>query len=131
MTYLFEKDPVGGIILVTIRLDAIYKFEMVLDTGAAVTTFDTNALHFWSYPVGKIHETSLVETAAGIMEVGVIETNVISAFGHAVRNMKVQAYDFLAHGILSDYDGVLGLDFFENTKFCIDMMEQTIEVVQK
>ena len=51
-----------------------------------------------------------------------------SAFGHTVRGMKVQMYDFYKHGILSDYDGLLGLDFFKNTKFCIDMNNQTIEV---
>ena len=39
------------------------------------------------------------ETAAGIMEVDVIETNVISAFGHKVSGMAVQVYDFLAQGI--------------------------------
>ena len=42
--------------------------------------------------------------------------------------MNIQIYDFLAHGIISDYDGLLGLDFFENTRFCIDMKNQTIEI---
>jgi hypothetical protein len=42
--------------------------------------------------------------------------------------MSVQAYDFLAHGILSDYDGLLGLDFFENTLLCIDMKNYTIDI---
>ena len=51
-----------------------------------------------------------------------------SAFGHIVRGMTVQIYDFLKHGIISDYDGVLGLDFFENTEFCINMKNQTIAV---
>jgi hypothetical protein len=32
-------------------------------------------------------------------------------------------------GILSDYDGLLGLDFFENTVLCIDMKNHTIEVI--
>jgi len=63
------------------------------------------------------------------MEVDVIETKSVSAFGHTVRGMKVQIYDFLKHGILSDYDGLLGLDFFENTEFRINMKNQTIEVI--
>ena len=29
---------------------------------------------------------------------------------------------------MSDYDGLLGLDFFEDVMFCIDMKNQTIEV---
>lgn len=30
---------------------------------------------------------------------------------------EVQVYDFLAHGIASDYDGVIGLNFFTKNKF--------------
>ena len=58
----------------------------------------------------------------------VIEAKTISAFGYAVKGLEVQIYDFLKHGIISDYDGVLGLDFFENTEFTINMKNQTIEV---
>jgi len=128
MSYPFIIDPVSKIILVYIQLDENHEFKMALDTAASTTTFDINAMHFFGYPVGKILEKCLVETAAGIMEVDVIQTNAISAFGHTVRNMKVQIYDFLVQGIISDYDGLLGLDFFENTEFHIDMKKQTIEV---
>ena len=85
---------------------------MALDTGASSTTFDMNALLMANYPIGKITEKGIVETANGIVEVDIIQTNIISAFGHTVRGMTVQIYDFLKHGIISDYDGVLGLDFF-------------------
>jgi hypothetical protein len=52
----------------------------------------------------------------------------LSALGLTKEQFKVQVYDFLAHGILSDYHGVLGLDFFEHTIFCINMKENTITV---
>jgi len=129
MTYKFEKDPINGLILVYIVLDELYEFKMMLDTGATNTTFDVNPLYLSDYPIGNIIDTTIVETAAGFMEVDVIETSAISAFGHTVHGMKVQIYDFLKHGILSDYDGLLGLDFFKNTKFCIDLKNQTIEVL--
>ena len=117
-------------ILVYVLMNENHEFKMMLDTGASNTTFDINALLMADYPIGNIIETDMVETAGGIVELDIIETNSISAFGHTVRGMKVQIYDFLKHGILSDYDGLLGLDFFENTKFCIDMKNQTIEVFQ-
>jgi hypothetical protein len=110
MTYPFEKDPVSGPILVFIELDELYKFKMMLDTGATNTTFDINPLYLSDYPIGNIIETGTVETANGMMEVDIIQTRVISAFGHTVREMKVQMYDFLKHGIMSDYDGLLGLE---------------------
>ena len=128
MIYQFDKDPKSGLILVHIWVDEIYDFKMMLDTGATETTFDITPLYFAGYPIGNIVEKGIVETASGLMEVDVIETKSVSAFGHTVRGMKVQMYDFFKHGILSDYDGLLGLDFFKNTKFCIDMNNQTIEV---
>jgi len=128
MIYTFKREPISGLILVDILIDGIYKFKMMLDTGASFTTFDLNPLYFSMYPVGNVLETGTVETASGKMEVDIIEVGAISALGHTVRGMKVQMYDFFKHGIISDYDGILGLDFFENTKFCIDMENQTIEV---
>jgi len=129
MTYPFETDPVSRLIYVYIQVDDDIKFRMMFDTGASNTTFDINALIVAGFPVSNVVGVNTVETAIGMMEVDVIETKSISAFGHTVRGMKVQMYDFLKHGILSDYDGLLGLDFFENTEFRINMKNQTIEVI--
>ena len=131
MIYKFRQDPLSKIILVSVELDDMHEFEMALDTAASCTTFDINPLYMAKYPVGNIIETVMVETAAGAMEVDVIETKAISAFVHTVHGMKIQVYDFLKQGVISDYDGLLGLDFFENTVFTIDMEEQTIEVKSK
>ena len=132
MTYQFIKDPISGMILVYVRLDETHEFKMALDTGASRTTFDINALCLVEYPImNKITENGMVETANGIIEIGVFKANSLSAFDHTKHDLPVQVYDFLAHGIISDYDGVLGLDFFENTKFCIDMIEQTVEIKNK
>ena len=128
MIYTFKRESISGLILVDILIDGKYKFKMMLDTGASYTTFDLNPLYFSMYPVGNVLETDMVETASGKMEVDIIEIGVISALGHTVRSMKVQIYDFFKHGIISDYDGILGLDFFENTEFRINMKNQTIEV---
>ncbi len=40
----------------------------------------------------------------------------------------VCAYDFFAHNLLTDFDGVLGLDFFKGVKFCIDMNKSEITI---
>jgi hypothetical protein len=37
-------------------------------------------------------------------------------------------YDFLAHGMLSNYQGLIGMDFFEGTKFCIDTVKNLISI---
>ena len=128
MIYKFERDPISGMILVTVRVNKKYNFKMILDTGASSTTFDINALLAANFPIGDIIETGMVETANGIVGIDVIEMNDIAAFGHTMSGITVQIYDFLAHGILSDYEGVLGIDFFEDTEFTINMKNQTIEV---
>jgi hypothetical protein len=129
--YHFKRAPESGIILIDLVVDSMHKFKMALDTAASRTTFDYNALYLADYPIGNIIETGLVETANGIVNVDIFKVKSLTSFGHTADNLKVQVYDFLAQGILSDYDGVLGLDFFENTRFCIDMTEQTIEVLKK
>ena len=106
MTHSFVKDPKSGMIFVYIEVSEEYKFRMMLDTGASHTTFDINALIVAGFPIGNIVEKDIVETASGMMEVDVIETKSVSAFGHTVCGMKVQMYDFYKHGILSDYDGL-------------------------
>jgi hypothetical protein len=52
----------------------------------------------------------------------------LTSLGRTVYNMPVQVYDFFFYFILSDYDGLLGLDFFKNSILCIDMKNNTIEV---
>jgi predicted aspartyl protease len=131
MKYRFEKDPEGGIILVNVEIDGRYVFKMVLDTGASRTTIDATALYMADYNIGSATTTSAIETANGIVEVEVFEVNSLTAFGHSKHNLSVQAYDFFAHGILSDYDGLLGLDFFEDTTFCINMINNTVEILSR
>jgi predicted aspartyl protease len=128
MTYQFDRDPEGGIILVNVQLDGKHMFKMVLDTGASRTTIDSTALYMVDYKIKNTLETSAIETANGIVEVNVFEVDSLTALGHTKRHIPIQVYDFLAHGILSDYDGLLGLDFFSDTAFSIDMKTNTINI---
>ena len=51
-------------------------------------------------------------------------------FGILKPKFEVQVYDFMAHGIMSDYDGVIGLNFLREHKFCIEIEkgEVTIDI---
>ena len=126
MTYKFEKKD--GVIYVSAKLASKHIFKMMLDTGVTTTTFDIKSLYMAGYSIDKKPDTGDVETANGIIEVNMLQVESLTAFGRTVHNMPIHAYDFLTHGIISDYDGLLGLDFFENTVFCIDMKNNTIEV---
>ncbi len=69
-----------------------------------------------------------IETANGIITTKVFELNSFSSLGLTEKKFPIQVYDFIAHGIHSDYDGLLGLDFLRGTKFCIDLKENTITI---
>jgi len=79
MTYKFKKEPISGMILVYILMDENHEFKMMLGTGASNTTFDTNALLMAEYPIENIVEIGMAETAGGIIEVDIIQTDAISA----------------------------------------------------
>jgi hypothetical protein len=115
MTYSFGREAVSGVIIVTVELEDKHNLKLLLDTGASCTTIDRTALYITEYQFGKHLGVATIETANGIVEVEEFETGSISSLGIRRENFSIQVYDFLAHGILSDYDGVLGLDFFENT----------------
>jgi predicted aspartyl protease len=126
MTTKFKREPESGLILVNIIIDNKYDLKMILDTGATNTTIDSNALYLLGYDLKDNIGTVEIETANGIIETEVFEINTFASLGLMKEKFQIQVYDFLAHGIFSDYNGLLGLDFLDGTKFCIDTKENTI-----
>ncbi len=128
MTFPFKRESESGLIIVSIEIDGKYELKMVLDTGATNTTIDSNALYLLGYDLKDNIGTVEIETANGIIETEVFEVSSFSSLGLLKNKFQIQVYDFLAHGIFSDYNGLLGLDFLEGTKFCIDMDLNTISL---
>lgn len=128
MTYTFKRETKSGLIIVGIVVDSKYEFKMVLDTGATNTTIDSNALYLLGYSLKDSIGNVEVETANGLIETEIYEVERFSSLGIEKSKFQIQVYDFLAHGILSDYNGLLGLDFFEEIKFCIDMNQNQISI---
>ena len=128
MTYKFRRESESGLILVNIEIDDRYELKMILDTGATNTTIDSNALYLLGYDLKDNIGSVEIETANGIIETEVFEVNAFSSLGLTKEKFQVQVYDFLAHGIYSDYNGLLGIDFLEGVKFCIDTRENTISI---
>jgi len=69
-----------------------------------------------------------IETASGTIETEVFEVGSFSSLGIQKNEFQIQVYDFQAHGIFSDYNGLLGLDFLESTRFCIDTVTNSISI---
>ncbi len=128
MIYPFKRDIESGLIIINIEIDKKYDLKMVLDTGATHTTIDSNALYLLGYDLKDNIGTVEIETANGIIETEIFEIGNFASLGLFKAGFQIQVYDFLAHGIFSDYNGLLGLDFLEGTKFCIDTQNNTISI---
>lgn len=128
MTYAFEREPDTGLIIISVEIDGKYDLKMVLDTGATHTTVDSNALYLLGYDLRDNIGTVEIETANGIIDTEVFEIKSFSSLGITKQDFQIQVYDFLAHGIFSDYNGLLGLDFLAETNFCINTRENTIRL---
>ncbi len=128
MTFPFKREPDSGLILVSVVIDDKYELKMALDTGATHTTIDSNALYLLGYDLKDSTGIVEIETANGIIETELFEVQKFSSLGIIKKNFEIQVFDFLSRDIFSDYNGLLGLDFLEGTKFCIDTKQNLITI---
>jgi len=109
--YPFELESDESLILVKSNVNG-ERAALALDTGASHTTLDLSFLLITGVEMQDSLDTVLLETAIGPVEAYVFKVNLFTALGITVRDFHVCAYDFLANNIFSDFDGMLGLDFF-------------------
>ncbi len=126
-TFIFERSSDEDVIVINAIIKGKYEFRLALDTAATHTTIDSNVLYFSGYELKDSLGEKEIETSNGIVVVEIFEIEVLESLGISKINVQVQVYDFLAHGILSDYDGVIGLDFLQDHKVCIDF--RTSEII--
>ena len=115
----FSLDTEDDVILAIVVIDDEFEFNAALDTAATHTTFDYANLAVAGVKLDKKVGERFIETSSGIIQVEIYEVSIFEVFGHQIENFQLQVYDFLAHGITPEYDGVLGLDFLQQKDLCI------------
>lgn len=130
MKQRFEFEPPfdDEVIIVEATISQRFTFRLALDTAATHTTIDSNMLFMAGFELKNSKGEVEIETSNGIVVVETYDLNSFEALGHTKTNFEVQVYDFLAHGILSDYHGIIGLDFLRNIPFCINIDEGWIDI---
>ena len=112
-----------------------YPLILALDTAASQTVIDWNALFLAGCPIPlekDLKNTVPVETASGIMDVPMFEIKDFNTLGISKTTFSVLTYDFLAKGLTSPYDGVLGIDFFrKQCVLTIDFVAEKLWLVPK
>jgi hypothetical protein len=126
--FYFDLPSDEDVIIVNASIEGKFKFRLALDTAATHTTIDSNVLYFSGYQLKNSKGEKEIETSNGIIVVETYDLGRLESLGISKVNFEVQVYDFLAHGITSDYDGVIGLNFLREHKFCIDICKGEISV---
>jgi gag-polyprotein putative aspartyl protease len=126
--FSFDLSADEDVIIVNASIEGKFKFRLVLDTAATHTTIDSNVLYFSGYELKNSKGEKEIETSNGIIIVEIYDIAQLESLGITKTNFEVQVYDFLAHGITSDYDGVIGLNFLKEHKFCIDIVKGEVSV---
>jgi len=69
-----------------------------------------------------------IETASGVIEADKIVIQRFETLGLLKNNFEISSYDFLQAGLLTETDGVLGLDFLRNSVLTIDFINMELWV---
>jgi hypothetical protein len=124
----FLPPEADEIIIISALIDGKIELNLGVDTAATHTTIDSNVLHLLGYEFASRTNRVEVETSNGIIFTDVYRLDKLTVFGETERSFEVQVYDFLAHGITSNYDGVVGLDFLRKRPFCLDIANGVLTV---
>ena len=109
--YSFSLETDEDVIIIDSLIDG-YPIRLAVDTAATHTVIDWNMLMMIGYVPENGKDWVTLETSNGIIEAQLFPLNQFSTLDNSLQNFSVLTYDFIAKGVLSPYDGILGLDFF-------------------
>lgn len=116
----FSRQTEDSLIVVPCAIDK-NPLALALDTGASHTTVDLTPLFMSGYGLKDALRVEKIETASGIIEAYIFKVKSFTALGSTKTDFIICAYDFFSYHYLTDFDGVIGLDFFTDLKFCVNL----------
>jgi predicted aspartyl protease len=124
-------QPVSNLILIPIKVigidgNSFRDIEVVLDTGASITSISTNVASGLGYDILNPERPEEVITGSGVEELSIIEVTALTAIGQTVENIDVMCLDL--HPEIHA-EGVLGLNFLLNFDVSIFFSKGVIELV--
>ena len=124
----FDINQQAVIVPVVVEADGIKSaMEFLVDTGTWETLISEKAIRSLGYtPVDSIEDIKIqTVVGAGMAYRYVIES--ISALGLTRSNIKIMSLHVQSG---AGVDGLLGLDFFQNTELNIDFKRAVISVIK-
>ena len=126
ITYPFDWLDDSPLLIVHVEINEETTLRFLLDTGSSDTYLDKNVLYIEQISLKESIEQVEVETANGWMLADVFIIDSIEAFGLKLKNHPIQVIDFIANGIISNYSGILGMDFLKQKNLCFQFNKKTI-----
>ncbi len=122
-------DPAAGAVVVDGELAGplnTVEVRLLVDTGANVTAVAPGVLSAVGYdptqPPGQISVTTASSAGVGA---GIFMVNRLTALGLDRKNFPLLSYALPPN---VDFDGLLGLDFFEGHVLTLDLVNHTISL---
>lgn len=135
MKYKFELNDEDDLIIITAYIKLrnkrlSYPLALVLDTGASHTVIDLNMLLIAGYNKSlRLDKNIKLQTATKIIDADKFKLEEIKVLERTLTDFEVTTYDFLAQDDVLSYDGVLGLDFFRDTKLTINFKKKELTIM--
>ncbi len=123
----FKRESDDSLIIIKCMLNR-HSVALALDTGASHTTIDITALLIAGIKINDALRVEKIETASGVIDAYVFKVAKLIAFGITKMDIEICAYDFFAHNVLTEFDGVLGIDFLTEHKICIDFNKSELTI---
>jgi predicted aspartyl protease len=107
-THNFTRQDEDSLIIISCAIDED-PFTVALDTGASHTVMDLTPLLMSGYEIKNAIRQVPLEAASGIIEAYVFKLRNFTSLGITHKDMEICAYDFYAHHVLAEFDGVFYL----------------------
>lgn len=120
--FRFDLEDEDSLVIVDCKIGH-HNFALAVDTGASHTVVDLTALFLVGFTMKDVKRTVQLETGKGVIDAYVFQVSLFNSLGKKVENMEICSYDFIGNAIFSDFEGVLGLDFFKGSELTINFKE--------
>lgn len=119
----YKFDVNSPIIQLQTKIEGIDDFRTLntaLDTGATYMMIPWEIADILGYEPEFSKNRINMTTASGVEKVPLITLNSVSVLGKKTKNVIAIVHNLPARSYV---DGLLGLSFFKNIKFCLDFRE--------
>ena len=126
--YPINLNNPDDVILVDVTIKQ-HDCSLVLDTGATNTIIDLNSLLIAGYSINLLNsKPKKFETANGIIEANSFIVRSIVVFDSVFNDVQIFTLDFIQAGIVSGYEGVLGLDILKQFNVHLNFLDNNLTI---